>query len=149
MSSLFGSRPNFGMVQSPYQQTENIYPNLTKLTTAAGNYAGDLMSGILPPDVSENIQNEGAAFGLTSGAGTPSAGSVAGNFTLKDLGLSSLGEQQQGFGDYLQFLTGMGSQMLDPSLLYQEATAKAQPNPNTAGYAKLGTQILGAVGGML
>ena len=146
MSSLFGSRPNYAQVQSPYQEIAGVYKGLPQLTAGAGNYTGQLLSGVLPSDVSEGIKNQSAAWGLESGAGNAQGdNSLTGNFSLKDLGLTSLQEQQQGFGDYLNFLTGVGSQQLSPEIQMQIAQGEAQPNPNATGYMKLGTSVLGAI----
>jgi hypothetical protein len=146
LGSMFGSSPKLNSIQSPYQQVQTIYPNLSGLTTGAGNLAGSLLKGQLPSDVAENVKNQGAAWGLTSGAGS-GAGTVGGNLTLKDLGLSSLGEEQQGFSDYLNFLSGVGSETLTPTFQAQMREAEAQPDPRYAGIEKLGTSILGMIGG--
>jgi len=146
LGSLFGSKPNLNNIQSPYQQVQTIYPNLSGLTTGAGNLAGSLLKGQLPSDVAENVKNQGAAWGLTSGTGS-GAGTVGGNLTLKDLGLSSLGEEQQGFSDYLNFLSGVGSETLSPDLQANLAVGRAAPDPHYAGVEKLLSSVLGMVGG--
>lgn len=146
MSSLFGSRPNYAQVQSPYQEVAGVYKGLPQLTQGAGNYTGQLLSGVLPSDVSEGVKNESAAWGLTSGAGNAEGGnSLTGNFSLKDLGLTSLQEQQQGFGDYLNFLSGVGAQQMTPEDQITIAEGEAQPNPNATGYANLAGNVLGAI----
>lgn len=136
LGSLFGSKPNFNNVQSPYQQVEAIYPGLKNLTATAGNNTQALLSGQVPSDVSENIKNYAAAWGLGSGTGS-GAGTVGGNLTLKDLGLTSLGEEQQGFDNYLKFLTGTSSSMMNPELQSEIAVGKASPNPIYGGLEKL------------
>jgi hypothetical protein len=144
MSSLFGSRPNYAQVQSPYQEAAGVYPGLPGLTTGAGNYTGSLLAGLLPSSVSQGIKNQGAAWGLTSGAGEAQGNnSLTGNFTLQDLGVNQLNAEQQGFGDYTSFLGSLGQQMLSPQTEMAIAEGEAQPNPTTAGITNMGTNILG------
>ena len=145
MSSLFGSRPDFSNVLSPYQQVAQLYPGLKSLTATAGNNIQSELEGNLPSDVAENIHNYAAAWGLQSGAGS-GAGTVGGNLTLKDLGLSSLAEEEQGGNDYLKFLTGTSSSMMDPELQSEIAVGKASPNPIYGGLEKL---ISGGAGMLL
>jgi len=143
LSNIFGSKPNYSNVKSPYQQTAALVPGLPNMTsTAAGNIQTEL-SGALPTDVQETIRNAGATWGVNSGM--PGSG-ASGNATLQSLGLNSLAEKQQGQTDYLNFLTGVGSQQMPVQEQMTAANAAAAPSPWMAG---INNEVLGLVGAYL
>ncbi len=146
-SSVFGSRPNYSNVKSPYQQVQALAPNLPKLTSYAANDIYSELQGQLPADVMNQIKNAGAAWGVKSGM----PGSMAAqNVTLESLGLNTFGEQQKGQADYINFLTGTGSQMMPVGEQVMAANAAAAPNPVSAGLWNTGMGILGTfLGGEL
>jgi hypothetical protein len=141
-SSSYGSQP--GQVQLPsniYQQIQQQAPGVTGLTSKAVSNIAQEEAGQLPSDVAQNIQDYGAAWGISSGM--PGSG-IAHNLTLKDLGLTSLQEQQQGFGNYLNFLGGFGATQTPQQLGYesnlQNVMNAAAPNPSAVAGAELQAQ---------
>jgi hypothetical protein len=140
--AAYGSQP--GSVSLPfniYQQIQQQAPGVTGLTSQAVSNTGELMAGAVPSDVAQNIQDYGAAWGISSGM--PGSG-AANNVTLKDLGLTSLQEQQQGFGNYLQFLGGFGATQTPQQLGYeanlQNVMNAAAPNPSGVATEELQAQ---------
>lgn len=140
LSSIFGSKPDYSKVQSPYQQTQALVPGLPTMTsTAAGDIQSEL-SGQLSPDVTAQIRNAGATWGAASGM--PGSG-AAGNVTLESLGLTSLGEKQSGMSDYYKFLSGVGSEQMPVSTQMTMAESAAAPNPVATGILDLLSTITG------
>lgn len=83
----------------------------------------ELMKGQLPKDVQESVLRSGAArmlagFGTATGAGA--------NLTLRDLGLTSLQAQQQGFGQYTQLAEMFRPQLFNVSSMFFDAGQRAQ-----------------------
>jgi hypothetical protein len=146
LSELFGTKPNYSnitnMLSNPtgpntaYQQFAGVYPNLSQsIGTAAGNIQSQ-MQGQLPSDVTADIKDQGAAWGLQTGM--PGSG-AEGNYTLEDLGLTSLQEQQQGLSNYLNFAPALQSMFtFGPSattdILSGVDVNNAAPNPDVVGY---------------
>lgn len=152
LSQIFGQKPNLSNVTNPtapgsaYSQMSMIYPNLSStINTAAGNI-NDELQGKVPADVQQQIQNAGAAWGINSGM--PGSG-AAGNVSLEDLGLTSLQQQQQGLGNYLNFGTGLQSQFtLNPEQTAQTDILNSGPNPSMAGLNNIIAEIMGEGGGI-
>jgi hypothetical protein len=159
-SRVFGTKPSFANLTNPtigpqgsnpgssYWQLGQIYPNLSQsIGTAAGNIQSQL-SGQLPADVTADIKNQGAAWGLQTGM--PGSG-AADNYTLEDFGLTSLQEQQQGLANYLNFAPALQSMFtLNPEQLSAVDVGNAAPDPRTAGMEKIfsgiGGDLLGGIG---
>jgi hypothetical protein len=118
---------------STYEQISGITPQLSSLTNQNANLIGQQMKGVLPTDVIKKIQDMAASWGVSSGM--PGSG-LSQNLSLRDLGLTSLQEQQTGQTNYLNTLSGLGQQQLDPGLLtslsQSNATLAAAPNPQAA-----------------
>lgn len=133
-SATFGGAPGtVAPAPSIYQQVNDAVPGLPDLTGgAAGNISAQL-SGKLSPETINNIKDQGAAWGYSSGM--PGSG-IANNFGLRNLGLATESLQQQGIGNYLNFLTGVGSTMTNPAVTQElamwNATNNAAPNPAAA-----------------
>lgn len=100
------------MPASLYSQVQGV-PGVPALTSAATGNISSLLAGKLSPDVMQEVQDAGATWGVQSGM--PGSG-AARDVTLQSLGLNSMQAQQTGQQDYMNFLTGAGSLMLDPSL---------------------------------
>ncbi len=133
-AGTYGAVPGaIGIPPSIYSQVGAAMPNLSGLTSQAGNVIGSEMSGQVPTDVMQQIQNAGATWGMQTGM--PGSG-LANDFSLENLGLTSLQEQQAGLGNYLKTLTGVGSTMQSPQLMAEiaarNATMAAAPNPGAA-----------------
>lgn len=150
-SNIFGSRPNYSNVKSPYQQLPAIDPNVPSLTNYASNNIENELQGKLPGDVLSQIQNSGAAWGINTGM---PGSQFANNNMLRNLGLNSLSLMQQGQGNYSSFLSNLGNLMMPVSEQVGAANAAAAPNPSAAGLFNTGMDILGmaaggAIGGSL
>lgn len=83
----------------------------------------ELMRGQLPKDVQESVLRSGAArmlsgFGTATGAGA--------NMTLRDLGLTSLQAQQQGFGQFTQLANMFQPQLFNVSSMFFDPGQRAQ-----------------------
>lgn len=152
-SRVFGTKPDLSNLTNPtagpqgsepgssYWQLGQIYPNLSQgINTAAGNINSEL-AGQLPADVLGTIKDQGAAWGLNTGM--PGSG-AADNYTLEDLGLTSLQEQQQGLSNYLNFAPALQSMFaLNPEQLAAVDVGNAAPDPRTAGMEKIFSGIGG------
>lgn len=144
LSSIFGSRPNYGGVQTPYQQVNSAAPaNAGNANLSATNITSEL-EGNLPAGVQSQIKNYGAAWGI--GSGMPGSG-AANNVTLESLGLNSLQEQQKGQSDYLSFVTSLGNQMMPVADQMTSANAAAAPSPAGAGLWDAGLGLYGTLAG--
>lgn len=118
---------------STYQQLMDIVPRAAGLAGQDASLIGQQMSGVMPADVTNQVKNYGAMWGV--GSGMPGSG-MSQNLTLTDLGLTSMQEQQTGQSNYLNFISGLGSQMNSPEMLTgiaeNNATMAAAPNPTAA-----------------
>lgn len=137
-SGAFGAVPNsVGAPPSIFSQVGTAVPGST---TAAGGALGDInseLAGVLSPGTQNLLQNKAAALGVTVGQPGGTAGNTLTNQNLLDnMGLTSEGLANQGIGNYLGFLGGVGQQQLQPSLLTDiasnNATMAAAPNPAAA-----------------
>lgn len=83
-------------------------PNFSGLTKSASSVIGNALSGQLPGDVQDLIKRNAATQAVMSGMPGSSnlSGSLMGNRTLRDLGLTSLQRQDQGFKDLLSMVQG-------------------------------------------
>lgn len=136
-----GKKPNFSGVSTPYQETVNAAPGFGDETKSVTDYMGSMLKGELSPDVIDQIKNQGAAWGM--GSGMPGSG-ASNDVTLEDLGLTSMNAQQTGFGDYMNFLSGMGNEQFSPALQSDWAVSASAPDPQKQYLAS----ILGTLGGM-
>lgn len=84
-------------------------PNFSGLTGQASGIIGSAMSGQLPQDVQDVIQNAAATQAVMGGMPGSSriSGSLYGNRTLRDLGLTSLQRQDKGVTDLISLLQGV------------------------------------------
>jgi hypothetical protein len=103
--------------QAPQNNTGNVAPNpnaawssilpgFTGLTSTATGNAGQALSGNVPTDVINNIQNQAAAWGVSAGQPGFGSQSLTSGQALKNLGLTSLGQQQTGQNDLLGLIGG-------------------------------------------
>lgn len=145
-------------------------PGYDRIIEQQSNIVQQQMRGELPSDVSASVLRSGAARAL----GTGMRGSQLGrNLTLRDLGLTSMGVQQQGLNNAMTFIqnqrsTGMVNPMSAASMfvspqqrmaikerenaaLFQRnlmaAQVKAQPDPMMAAlgssFSNIGGMMLG------
>lgn len=146
--NAFGSTPGaIGNPTSLYSQANSAIPGLGKLGTTAVGAATDFASGKVPQDVLDQIKNQAATWGVTSGM--PGSG-ASNSKELESLGLTSLGLEQQGVQDYSTLLSGIAGTQLDPSLQTEIANRNsiyaAAPNPESASLLQMGLAT-GNIGG--
>lgn len=131
--SPYGSVPAPIGVTSPYQQTASLVPGLPNLTSGASGVIGSELSGNLSPGTMQMLGTAAAERGVASGM--PGSGLSTNDF-LESVGISSEQLTQQGVGNYLQLLTGMGSQQINPATQVQvgeyNSTMGAAPDPAAA-----------------
>jgi hypothetical protein len=133
-SGAYGSVP--GPIQIPdniYSQVNQAIPGLKPAGAASAGVINSELVGQVNPEVQNLLQNKSAAMGVAGGV--PGSQFSGNNFT-QSLGLNADQMQQQGVGDYLKFLTGVGSTQTDPNLAVgvatQNALDAAAPNPAAA-----------------
>lgn len=138
-----------GNAALPYQLNLPQYGQ--NLGQAAQN-TGSLLKGQIPTDVMSLINQQGAERGVATGSpGSPNANAAI----LRALGLTSLGLQQQGLGNF-QSLVGMtptGQQFNPASFLtsptdqqtaqYLANLLSAAPIPSAAAQANIGSLLSG------
>lgn len=108
----YGGIPNLptaGNLASSQQSIINqAIPGFNGLTKSASSIIGSALSGEVPQDVQDQIQNAHAEQAVMNGMPGSSRfqGTLAGNGTLRDLGLTSLQRQDTGVKDLLGMLQG-------------------------------------------
>jgi hypothetical protein len=112
-------------------------PGLGKLNASASGVIGNELSGQLSPDTLAAIRNAGASWGVANGMPGAAGGTIGGNRTLRDVGLTSMQQQQQGIKDYASFVpTVSGTQTVAPALQAEvnqnNSVNAAAPNPAAA-----------------
>lgn len=101
------STPQPGNVNpDPMAAWASILPGFAGLTGKATGNANAALSGNVPQDVVNNIQNQAAAWGVSSGMPGFGNQTLTSQQALKNLGLTSLGQQQTGQNDLLGLLGG-------------------------------------------
>jgi hypothetical protein len=121
-------------------------PNYSALTGAASGVTGQELAGKVPQDVIDLLQQQGAERGVMTGSPLSPNSNAA---FLKALGLTSLGQEQAGFGNLGQLvqqapkapLFDQSSMLVNP-VQEQDANAtrdifNAAPNPEAAAKAAM------------
>lgn len=109
----YGGVPTLGTSGQLQGNLTNILnqaiPGYSGLTQSASSIIGDSMEGKLPPDVQNVIRDASATQAVASGMPGSSnmSGTLSGNRTLRDLGITSLQRQDSGVKDFLSFLQGV------------------------------------------
>jgi len=135
----YGKVPGqIGAPPSIYQEIANTYPGIQGLTSGAGAAIGSQLAGQLSPETQSNIGNYAAARGLSMGQpNSPLANMIGMNIT----GTTSEALQQQGIGNYQNFLSGLGQTQTNPALLAEiaqyNAMLAAAPDPQAAAERQL------------
>ncbi len=133
-NGAFGLVPGAIQAPNPGAALASVYPNLSGATAqASGNVLNEL-TGQLSPETLNNIQNQAAQFGVSSGM--PLSGLSRSN-QLKNLGLTTEQLQTQGLSDFGSLSTNLSkNQTLDPALQAQIAENNSiwasAPNPGAA-----------------
>lgn len=129
MAGAFGSIPSLSSSGGISDQIQSILgkvvPGFSNLIGGASDYTKNLLSGQLSPQTTNAIQNGAATWGQQSGMPGLNPNTIGANGGLKTLGLTSLGQQQQGFGNVLDLLKGV-SGTVAPTF------GQAQDQSNTA-----------------
>lgn len=112
-TAAYGGVPTLPSTSALTSNLSNILnqtiPNFNGLTSQASGIIGSAMSGQLPQDVQDVIQNAAATQAVSGGMPGSSrmGGSLYGNRSLRDLGLTSLQRQDKGFSDLISLLQGV------------------------------------------
>lgn len=163
-SAIYGSKPVLPSTQGLQSTMTNILnqaiPNYSGLAQQSSSIIGDAMSGRLPPDVQNLIRDNAATQAVLGGMPGSSniSGSLYGNRTLRDLGLTSLGRQDQGFKDFISILQGVSGTAAPTFGQAQEqenaiAKFQAAPDPSAAAaeqerlFNKYSNPAAGTIGG--
>lgn len=130
----FGSVPGAISNPDPFGNLSALYPNLSGTNAAASSNIMNELNGQLSPSTINNIRNQAASFGVTSGM---PGSNFQGNQGLANLGLTTEKLQGQGLHDYLDAITGISkTQTVDPALQTEIATQNsvwnAAPDPAAA-----------------
>ena len=110
------------------------FPNLAQANTGVSNVINSQLMGQLSPDTINQIKDQGAAWGVSSGM---PGSQLADNNSLRNLGLTKFAVQNQGVQNYNQTIPTISkTQTVDPSLTadinLQNATNAAAPDPGKA-----------------
>lgn len=113
-SNVFGKKPGTLPTPDVLANLREAVPGLDQLLTTLSNNVQSGLSGQLPADVARLIQDSSNARAVAGGyGGTP----LAGNLTLRDLGLTSLQRQDAAANQAFNlFNTGKNVGTLDPNL---------------------------------
>lgn len=95
------------------EQLRKAIPGYDQIVSKASQNIQNQLAGEINPDVSAQVQRSTAAKAIAGGYGASSG--LGRSLTARDLGLTSMGIQQQGFGNALNYIQN------------QRATATAQP----------------------
>lgn len=113
----FGTQPQPVPMPRPDLDLAGQIPGLTKLNANASGVINNELSGQLSPDTLAAIRNAGAGWAVNNGMPGLGGGTLGGNRTLRDVGLTSMQQQQQGIKDYASFVPVVaGTQTVAPTL---------------------------------
>jgi hypothetical protein len=144
-SGLFGAVPGAVQMPNPFSDLSKVYPNLAASNTAASGDVMSNLSGILSPDVLNQIQTAGAQNAFSQGL---SGSGFAGNELLDAVGQASQQEQSTGEGQYNTVIPQITqSQTVAPSteaeIAESNAISAAAPNPTLSGLANIFGDLAG------
>lgn len=130
----YGLVPGAVANPNPFGDLSALYPNLSGANSQVSQNIQNELSGQLSPSTINNIRNQAASFGVSSGM---PGSQFQGNQGLASLGLTTEKLQGQGLTDYLNAITGISkTQTVDPALQTQIATQNsvwnAAPDPAAA-----------------
>lgn len=119
---------------NPFGDLSSLYPNLSGANAQVSKNVMDELNGQLSPSTINNIRNQAASFGVSSGM---PGSQFQGHQGLANLGLTTEKLQGQGLTDYLNAITGISkTQTVDPALQTEIATQNsvwnAAPDPAAA-----------------
>lgn len=119
---------------NPFGDLAALYPNLSNTNSTISSNIMNELNGQLSPSTINNIRNQAASFGVSSGL---PGSNFSGYQGLANLGLTTEKLQGKGLTDYLNAITGISkTQTVDPALQTQIATQNsvwnAAPDPAAA-----------------
>ena len=113
-NGAYGLVPGQLGLPDPYKDLSGVLPNLSGLNAQAGQDVLGQLSGQLSPETINQLQDQAAQFGITSGM---PGSNLAGRSGLKNLGLSVEGLQNQGLQNYNSLIpTVSHTQTVSPDL---------------------------------
>lgn len=123
---------------NPFGDLSAIYPNLSGTNSQVSQNILNELTGQLSPSTINNIRNNAASFGVSSGM---PGSQFQGYSGLANLGLTTEKLQGQGLSDYLNAITGINkTQTVDPALQTevntQNSVWQAAPDPAAAAAAQ-------------
>jgi hypothetical protein len=136
-TDAFGRVPGAVGLPDPSADLARVLPNLGTATGAASDAVLSKLRGELSPATINSIHDAAARFGVTSGMPGFAPGSLTANRGVRDIGLATEAEEQQGLQDF-NALTGnvSATQAVRPEtqiqLAEQNALNAAAPNPAAA-----------------
>lgn len=135
----FGLVPGATALPDPYGDLSKQFPGLGATNAKLSGNILSKLSGELPKDVQDYIQNVGAQYGV--GSGMPGSG-LARSRTARDLGLTSLDLTRQGAAEYASTIPTISrTQTVSPEtqigLAEHNAALAAAPDPALAQMASL------------
>lgn len=130
----YGLVPGSVSNPNPFGDLSALYPNLSGANSTISKNIMDELNGQLSPSTINNIRNQAASFGVSSGM---PGSQFQGYQGLTNLGLTTEKLQGQGLQDYLAAITGISkTQTVDPALQNEIATQNsvwnAAPDPAAA-----------------
>jgi hypothetical protein len=133
-SGTYGAVAGATDIPDVYSQLSDVYPGLASTNQATSSALLSKLQGQLSPATVSAIQDASARFGVSSGM--PGSG-LQRNLSLRDIGLTSEQQQQQGLQDYGNILSAVSNtQTVKPetqiATSQQNAALAAQPNPEAA-----------------
>lgn len=133
-SAAYGSKPQDIPMPNPFGDLSSIYPNLGATNNQVSSNIMSELQGQLSPATINNIRNNAASFGVSSGM---PGSQLQGYSGLASLGKTTEQLQQQGLNDYLNSITGISkTQTVDPALQTevntQNSVWNAAPDPTAA-----------------
>ena len=132
----YGKVPGDISNPNPFGDLSSLYPNLSGTNAQVSSNIMNELNGVLSPGTINNLRNNAASFGVSSGL---PGSQFSGYQGLANLGLTTEKMQQQGLQDYLSAITGISkTQTVDPALQTEIATQNAVWNaaPDPAAAAK-------------
>jgi hypothetical protein len=132
----FGLVPGSISNPNPFGDLSSLYPNLSGSNSQISHNVMNELNGVLSPSTIDNIRNNAASFGVSSGM---PGSQFQGYQGLANLGLTTEKLQGQGLNDYLSAITGISkTQTVDPALQTEIATQNSVWNsaPDPASAAK-------------
>lgn len=140
-SGTFGAVP--GAIVAPpslWDETNANVPGMAGITNQTSGLIGSQLNGNLSASTVGNLTDAAAARGVSLGQGGSTG--LTNEILLKTLGLTHEQLQQQGVGNYLNFLGQTSSLQQKPDLLAdiasRNATMAAAPNPTLASQYLMG-----------